>query len=98
MTEGYGQRLREPLQVNNGPVIVSSVLRTADIEVTEIRCDNPLPGMSGSIRPEDAFSIALHLRDRPNREYWEDGRRAAVCDLRAGESSLHDLKRDPKSF
>jgi AraC family transcriptional regulator len=40
----------------------------------------------------------LHLRDRPNREYWEGGRRALVCDFRAGESCLYDLKRDPAAF
>jgi AraC-like DNA-binding protein len=54
--------------------------------------------MSGSIRQEDAFAVALHLRDRPNGEYWEDGRRASVCDVRAGESCLHDLKRDPRGL
>jgi AraC-like DNA-binding protein len=73
-------------------------LRTADIAVTEIRRDNPLPEMSGSIQQEDAFAVALHLRDRPNREYWEDGRRASVCDVRAGESCLHDLKRGPSAL
>src|SRR5258707_8167400 len=66
--------------------------------VTEIRCDNPLPQMSGSIQQEDAFLVALYLRDFPNREYWEDGRRASVCDLRAGEICLHDLKRDPTAL
>ena len=30
-----------------------------------------------------------------HREYWEDGRQAPVCDLRAGETCIHDLKRDP---
>jgi AraC family transcriptional regulator len=51
--------------------------------------------MSGSIQREDAFLIALQLRDFPNWEYWEDGRRASVCDLRIGESCLHHLERDP---
>src|SRR6202035_5374388 len=37
----------------------------------------------------------LHLRDFPNREHWEDGRGTQVCDLRAGESCLYDLKRGP---
>ena len=50
------------------------------------------------IQHEDAFLIALQLRDFPNREYWEDGRRASVCDLRAGESCLHDLKRVPTAL
>jgi AraC family transcriptional regulator len=98
MTETYGQRLGEALRVENAPVIVTRILRAADIAVTEIRCDNPLPEMSGSIRREDAFAVALHLRDRPNGEYWEDGRGASVGDLRAGESCLHDLKRDPRGL
>jgi len=73
-------------------------LRAAEIAVTEIRCDNPLPEMCGPLRREDAFLVTLHLRDSPNREYWEDGRRASFCALRAGESCLHDLKRDPAAF
>ncbi len=98
MTEAFGQRLGEALRVENAPAIVTRALRTADIAVTEIRCDNPLPEMSGSIQQEDAFAVALHLRDRPNCEYWEDGRRAPVCNVRASESCLHDLKRDPSSL
>jgi AraC family transcriptional regulator len=98
MTEAHGQRLGEALRVENGPAIITRTLRTADIAVTEIRCDNPLPGMCGPIQREDAFLVTLHLRDSRNREYWEDGRRASVCDLRAGESCLHDLKRDPTAL
>jgi AraC-like DNA-binding protein len=103
----YGRRDGAALRAENVPVpwsagghrrapaIVTRALRTADMAVTEIRCDNPLPEMNDSIQPEDAFLVALHLRDSPNCEYWEDGRLASVCDLRAGESSLYDLKRDP---
>ena len=98
MTEAYGKRLGERLRVENAPAIVTRALRTADIAVTEVRCDNPLPGIRGPIQPEDAFLVALHLRDAPNREYWEDGRRASGCDLRAGESCLHDLKREPRGL
>lgn len=61
-------------------------------------CDSPLPEMCGPIQQEDAFLIGLHLRDFPNREYWEGGRRASVCDVRAGESCLHDLKRVPTAL
>jgi len=98
MTEAYGQRLGEALRVEHGPAIVTRALRTADIAVTEIRCDGPLPEMCGPIQREDAFLVTLHLRGSRNREYWEDGRRASVCDLRAGESCLHDLKRDPAAL
>jgi AraC family transcriptional regulator len=94
-SDGYGQRLGERLRVENAPAIVTKALRRAEIAVTEIRCDDPLPGMSTSIQREDAFLVELELRDFPNREYWEDGRQAPVCDLRAGETCIHDLKRDP---
>ena len=52
--------------------------------------------MSGSIQQEDAFLVALQLRDRPSCQYWEDRRRAPVSDLRAGEIILSDLKREPR--
>src|ERR1700730_8465068 len=96
MTEAYGQRLGERFRVENAPAIVIRALRTADIAVTEIRCDSPRPGMSDPIKQEDAFIVFLQLRDFPIHEYWEDGRQAPVCDLRAGESCLYDLKRDPR--
>jgi len=94
-SEGYGQRLGERLRVDNAPAIVARVLRKTDMAVTEIRCNHPLPGMSGSIQREDAFLVCLKLCDLPRFEYWEDGKKAPVCDLRAGESCLYDLKRDP---
>jgi AraC family transcriptional regulator len=98
MTDAFGQRLGEAMRAENPPTIVTRALRTAEMAVTEIRCDNPPREMSGSIRQEDAFAVALQLRDFPNGEYWEDGRRASVCDLRAGESCLYDLKRDPTAL
>jgi AraC family transcriptional regulator len=94
-SDGYGQRLGERLRVENAPAIVTKTLRKAEIAVTEIRCDDPLPGMTGSIQREDAFLVGLQLRDFPHHEYWEDGQRAPVCDLRAGDLVFYDLKRDP---
>ena len=91
MTEAYGQRLGEALRVENAPAIVARSLRMPDIAVTEIRCDSPLPQISGKIQHEDAFVVGLKLRDFPAHKYWEDGRLTPVCDLRAGESCLHDL-------
>jgi AraC family transcriptional regulator len=95
MTEAYGQRLGERFRVENAPAMVTRTFRKGEMAVTELRCDNPPSEMSDSIRQEDAFLLTLHFHDIPSREYWEDGRRAPVCDLRAGETCLHDLKRDP---
>jgi AraC-like DNA-binding protein len=95
MIEAYGQRLGERFRVENAPAIVTRAFRKGEMAVTELRCDNPPSEMSDSLRQEDAFLLTLHFHDVPSREYWEDGRRAPVYDLRAGETCLHDLKRDP---
>src|SRR5258708_39286031 len=72
ISEGYGELLAERMRIKSAPAIVTRVLRKADMAVTEIRCDDPPPGMTGSIQREDGFLVGLMLRDFPNREYWED--------------------------
>jgi AraC family transcriptional regulator len=94
-TDGYGQRLGARLRVESAPTIVTRALRNADMAVTEIKCDNPLPRMSAPIQREDAFLVASMLVDIPDREYWEDGRRMPVGDLQAGQINIYDLKRNP---
>jgi AraC family transcriptional regulator len=95
MSDAYGQRLGERLRAEHAQAITTRGTREAHLAVTEIRSDHPSPGMSGSIRREDAFLVGLLLRDFPHHEYWEDGRQAPVRDLRAGEIIVSDLKRDP---
>jgi AraC family transcriptional regulator len=94
-SEAYGPRLAERLHIQLAPVIPTRVLRTADMAVTETRCDAPTQELSGSIQREDAFLVTLTLRDFPKREYWEEGRLISVSDVRAGRTCIHDLKRDP---
>jgi AraC-like DNA-binding protein len=94
-SEGYGQRLAERLRAEEAQAIVTRVLRTADMAITETRCDDPVVGLSGSIQREDAFLVTLTLRDYPEQVYWEDGRLVSVCDVRVGQTCIHDLKRDP---
>ena len=89
------RRLRDRLLAEQARAITTRVLRTAEMAVTETRCDDPVLGLSGSLQREDAFLISLTLRDYPNRVYWEDGRLMSVCDVRAGQICIRDLKRDP---
>jgi AraC family transcriptional regulator len=97
-SEGFGQRLASRLHAKEARTIVTRVLRTADMAVTETRCDDPVPSLSQSIQREDAYLVALTLRDFPNRRYWEDGRQMPVCNLRIGQVDLHYLKCDPVSL
>jgi AraC family transcriptional regulator len=85
-SDGYGRRLGERLRVETAPAIVTKTLRKAEIAFTEIRCDDPLPGMTTPVRREDAYLVGLILRDFPHRVYWEEGRQTPVCDLRAGDA------------
>ena len=94
-SDGYGQQLAERLRAEQAHAVVTRVLRTAEMAVTETKCDDPALGLSQSIQREDAYLVALTLRDFPNRQYWEDGRHMPVCDLRTGQVDFHDLKRDP---
>jgi AraC family transcriptional regulator len=94
-SEGFGERLATRLRAEEARTIVTRVLRTADMAVTETQCDDPIPGLSQPIHREDAYLVALTLRDFSNRKYWQDGRQMPVCNLRIGQVDLHDLKRDP---
>jgi AraC family transcriptional regulator len=94
-SDGYGQRLGERLRAEQAHTVITRGLRTADMAITETRCDAPVVGMSDSIQREDAYLVALSLRDFPNRQYWEDGRQMPVHSLRTWQVDFHDLKRDP---
>ena len=76
-SEGFGERLATRLRAEEARTIVTRILRTADMAVTETRCDDPIPGLSHPIQREDAYLVALTLRDFPNRKYWQDGRQNA---------------------
>jgi AraC family transcriptional regulator len=94
-SEGFGERLATRLRAEEARTIVTRILRTADMAVTETRCDDPIPGLSQPIQREDAYLVALTLREFPRRKYWQDGRQMPVCDLRIGHVDLHDLKCGP---
>ncbi len=93
-SDGYGQRLGEQLGVEKAPRSLLSTAQSRDSR-HRIRCDDPLPGMTSPVQREDAFLVGLVLRDFPHRVYWEEGRQTPMCDLRAGDTCVHDLKRDP---
>jgi len=83
--EEFGTRLRAR----------ASSFASRGFAVTKVRCDEPDYSLSDPLPPEDAFIIALQLRDYPVHEYWEDGRNTQVTSLKAGDTTLYDCKRSP---
>ena len=93
----FGARLGRFLHLKDAaPSLVTRSLRGVELAVTETRDDNPVPGLSGSFTPEDAFVVSLKLHDYPDCELWENGKCVMKADVPAGATYLYDLKRDPR--
>jgi AraC-like DNA-binding protein len=93
----FGRRLGKFLHLKDAPPsLMTRSLRSVELAVTETRDDNPVPGLSGSLAPEDAFLVSLKLHDFPDCELWEDGKCVMKRDVRAGATYLYDLRRDPR--
>ena len=93
--EVHRKALAEQLRLKDAPAIVTRVLHKAEIGVIETRSDNPEFAQSGSLPPEDAYVVILHLRDFPSHRFWEEGRPAPPGSFQAGQIGLCDLKRAP---
>ncbi|HEY2750733.1 helix-turn-helix transcriptional regulator [Phenylobacterium sp.] len=93
--QAYGYGLGQKFGAEDAPVIVTRSLQRAEVAVTEIRVDRPLGRLSDPLPREDAYMICLMLREIPRNAYWEDGRQVSAFSLRAGDVTLHDLRREP---
>lgn len=94
----YGQGLAANYGVETASHIVTRGLSAAEIAVTELHADDPPVRVSDPIPHQDAFLICCQLIDREPFEYWEEGRSLGFCRLRAGETSIRDLRRDPRAM
>lgn len=93
----HGRGLGAKLGTRDAPCIVTRTLSRAEVAVTEILIDQPLGRLSDPLPQVDAFMICLMLSDIPNNSYWEEGREVSAYSLRAGETTLHDLRREPRA-
>jgi AraC family transcriptional regulator len=93
-TGPYGKALGNAFGLEDAPAMKVRALRKTDIYATEIHTTKP-QGLTCELPREDAYLIGLQLQDYPHHEYWEDGRQAPLCDLKAGQTVLYDLKRSP---
>ncbi len=78
--------------------MVTHVLRQSELAITELRSEDPPERISDPIARQDAFLICCQLRDRGPFEYWEEGQFLGTCSLRAGETTIRDLRREPQAM
>ncbi|OKO76031.1 AraC family transcriptional regulator [Bradyrhizobium sp. AS23.2] len=93
-SSAYGDEFGRRLRARTAVFFRS--LRNTCIAVTEVRSDNPEHGTSAPQIREDAFVAALQLVDYPVHEWFEEERAAPVTSLRAGQTTIYDMKRNPQ--
>jgi|SRR5579859_3324050 len=93
----YGNSLGQKFGAEEAPFILTRSLQCSEIAVTEVIVDQPLGRLSDPIPRVDAYMICLMLQDLPNNFYWEEGRQVSSFSLRAGQTTFHDLRREPRA-
>jgi AraC family transcriptional regulator len=94
----YGNELASNYGAEEAPYMVTRVLQRAEIGATELVINRP-PGRIGDLIPrQDAYMVCCQLRAKASFEYWEEGKGFKVLPLRAGDTTLHDLQRDPTAM
>jgi AraC family transcriptional regulator len=91
----YGNELAANYGAEDSPFAVTRSLPQAEIAVTEIKVLRPIGRISDPFPREDAYIIVFDLNDMQDLEYWQEGRHVRNMNLRAGESTIHDLRREP---
>jgi AraC family transcriptional regulator len=94
-SSSYGEAFGQRLHAQATSFVSRSLLRKTTLAVTELKYKNPQHRLSTPPVRENAFMVALHLRDYPVYEYWEDGRPAPVSAIKAGNTIIYDIKRKP---
>jgi AraC family transcriptional regulator len=94
----YGKELASNFGVDEAPHIVTRVLQRAELAVTELLVDSPPGRISDLIPRQDAWMVCCHLQGRPSYEYWEEGKAFPIPHLRAGDTCIHHLQRDPAAM
>jgi AraC-like DNA-binding protein len=68
------------------------LLRRSSLHVTEYRSDDRNLAVTATLPRDDAYVVALHLRDRPRGVMAAEGRWMETSNFRAGNAGIVDLR------
>ena len=91
----YGNELAANFGAEDAPFAVTRSLPQAELAATEIKVLRPFGRTSDVLPRQNAYMIVFELDDLQGMEYWEEGRHVRDLDLRAGDTTIHDLRREP---
>jgi AraC family transcriptional regulator len=91
----FGRGLGRAFGLADPPTLSTFTRRNRRLAVTQIRHDVPGFGRAQSIPAENAYLVALQLRDCAGHGLSIGGKRVATKPLAAGDALFYDLRRDP---
>ncbi|MES1152152.1 MAG: AraC family transcriptional regulator [Dongia sp.] len=93
-SNSYGEAFGRRLNAQATSFVTRALPRTT-IAVTELKYETPQHILSTPPVVEDAYLVAVHLKNFERYAYWENGKAAAVAPIRPGETIVYDVKRRP---
>ncbi len=79
----------------DAPALATRALQKSTVVATELRCDEPNFGRTVPMPREDAYLVALQLRECHDHDLYFEGRRVQPKNYFAGVTSIYDLREDP---
>lgn len=87
--------LADAFRQPDAPTLMTRILHKSTMSVTEVRSDLDNFGVTDPIPNEDAFLIALQLRECVDHDLFFDSKHVCPRHFEAGVTSIYDLRRDP---
>jgi AraC family transcriptional regulator len=96
----YGNTFAKCFYMEQAPSILMRPLSRQQLAVTRLTCKTGLPDPTASVRPEPAFTVAVHLMDPQFRGWgtWVAGKFLKVDSWCTGGIGIYDLESDPIAF
>ncbi len=96
----YGNAFAKCFYLEEAPSVLIRPLSRQQLAVTRLTLKNGLPDPTASVRPERAFTIAVHLKDPDFSDWgtWVAGKFQRVKSWVAGGIGIYDLEADPIAF
>ena len=91
----HGLAVARCFRLPEAPTLSVGMTGSVGIAVTRLRSETALEGRSVPPPMEDAYSLALHLRDSADHELWLGSRHVYKGGYRTGAVSLVDLGDEP---
>jgi AraC family transcriptional regulator len=96
----YGRALARCFYTADAPSLLVKPFSRTQLAVTRVTERTGLRAPSASVRPERAFTVAVHLIDPDFRKWgtWVDGQFVKVKSWVAGGIGIFDLESDPRAL